>query len=172
MDITKNYIKATLCLPIDGDKVLLAQKTRKIGVGKFNGTGGELEPGETLRECVVRESLKELGITIDQRNMEHVAIIDFFNRRMNGTVFRARVWVYIARGWKGMFRAGEEMINPTLFPLGNLPFDSMMSADRCWIPEVLFEKRKIRAKFHYSPNQEDLEGEPIIEDLPADMLDL
>lgn len=172
MDITKAYGEGTLCLPIKEGKILLAEKVRKIGVGALNGTGGGIEPGETRGECVVRESFKELGIAIDPRNLEHVAIIDFFNRMPGDRIFHARIWIYIAHGWEGDVVANEEeMTNPGLYPVTNPPFDRMMPSDRRWFPEIFFKGRKILGEFHCGPNQRSLECEPIMLDLPAELVD-
>ncbi len=175
MGVRGKYLKATLCLPLDldGDKLsmLLAKKTRTIGVGRYNGPGGKLKPGETLRECLARESLKELGIVLDPQALKHAAVIDFYNRQEDNSVIRVRVWAYIAYGWGGNFRASDEMIEPALFPLSALPFNKMMPADPYWILPVLFGERKILGEFHYGPRQRSLEREPIILDLPEEMED-
>ena len=38
-----------------GKQVLLGMKKRGFGVGKWNGFGGKLEPGESFAEGAVRE---------------------------------------------------------------------------------------------------------------------
>lgn len=57
--------EATLCYPIDDDRVLLIEKQRGVGAGNVNGPGGKLEPGETPHECVVREVGEEVGVRVD-----------------------------------------------------------------------------------------------------------
>ncbi len=42
----------------DGDRVLLGEKKRGFGAGYFNGFGGKVEPGETIREAAQREVSK------------------------------------------------------------------------------------------------------------------
>jgi len=50
-----------------GTEYLLAQRPEgKVYAGYWEFPGGKVEPGETLREALVREIQEELGVTIDQ----------------------------------------------------------------------------------------------------------
>ena len=45
----------SLVYPVDGQgRVLLGRKKRGMGLGKWNGFGGKIEAGETMRQCAVR----------------------------------------------------------------------------------------------------------------------
>ena len=37
------------------DKVLLAMKKRGFGAGKWNGVGGKVKDGETIKQAAIRE---------------------------------------------------------------------------------------------------------------------
>ena len=50
-------IEATLVFIHQGSRVLLIEKLRGIGMGKINGPGGKIDPGETPLECAVREGI-------------------------------------------------------------------------------------------------------------------
>ena len=54
---------ATLLLVIKNNKILLIEKKRGLGAGKFNGPGGKLDPGETPLAAAIREVEEELLIT-------------------------------------------------------------------------------------------------------------
>jgi len=41
-------------------------KRRGFGVGKWNGPGGKVEPGETLEQAVVREVKEETGLVVSR----------------------------------------------------------------------------------------------------------
>ena len=53
----------SLVYPVDGQgRVLLGRKKRGMGLGKWNGFGGKIEAGETMRQCAVRELREECGL--------------------------------------------------------------------------------------------------------------
>jgi 8-oxo-dGTP diphosphatase len=60
-------ILATLCyLKRDGCTLMVFRnkKANDIHEGKWNGLGGKFEAGETPEECVLRETLEESGLSI------------------------------------------------------------------------------------------------------------
>ena len=50
---------------LSGD-VLLGMKKRGFGIGKWNGFGGKVKDGETIRECAMRETQEECGLEVIQ----------------------------------------------------------------------------------------------------------
>jgi 8-oxo-dGTP diphosphatase len=48
-----------------GEQILLVQRAKPPGIGKWGFPGGHLEPGETPSSCAVRELLEETAITAD-----------------------------------------------------------------------------------------------------------
>ncbi len=54
---------AVAAIAVCEGKILLVQRGRGIGIGKWAPPGGKLEPGETLQEAVERELLEETGVT-------------------------------------------------------------------------------------------------------------
>jgi 8-oxo-dGTP diphosphatase len=60
---------ATLCYIRHHGKTLMVHRIKKendIHMGKWNGLGGKLEPGETPEECAVREVFEESGLVVRQ----------------------------------------------------------------------------------------------------------
>lgn len=58
---------ATLCYIRRGGKTLMMHRITRpndIHLGKWNGLGGKLLPGETPEECVIREVREESGLAI------------------------------------------------------------------------------------------------------------
>lgn len=47
------------------DTVLLLNRQKAPHMGKWNGVGGKLDPEETPLECIVRETIEETGLTIN-----------------------------------------------------------------------------------------------------------
>ena len=56
-------LRATLLFIVRDGEILLIRKKRGLGAGKINGPGGKIDPGETARQCAVREVEEELLIT-------------------------------------------------------------------------------------------------------------
>ena len=68
----------TLCFPVDTKgRILLGRKKRGFGVSKWNGFGGKIEPGETFRQCAVRELQEETGLQTKAEDLELVGLLDF-----------------------------------------------------------------------------------------------
>ena len=59
----------TLVLLREDNQVLLGMKKRGFGVGKWNGFGGKLEPGETVVEAAAREVKEECGFTVNTSDL-------------------------------------------------------------------------------------------------------
>ena len=50
----------TLLFLLTDDQILLAMKKRGFGMGRWNGVGGKIEPGETIEEATARECREEI----------------------------------------------------------------------------------------------------------------
>lgn len=173
---------ATVVLPVKDDKVWLGMKTRNIGKDCWNGFGGGVENRETVPVCAIRELKEESSLRAKQKDLEKVAIIDFYNEKVDGSVYVSRVHFFIVRKWyrlhffftKDFFGSPKEtrdkgMITPTLFDCDDLP-KKMMPADREFFPLILNGK-KIIGRAYYTPFQKELKREVEIkevDELPED----
>ena len=125
----------SLVYPIDpAGRVLMGYKLRGMGKGKWNGFGGKLENGETMRGCAVRELWEECGLTADPADLIHCGEL-YFDQPSD------RTWshggsVYIVRKWQGNPAASEEMKPRWILP-AELPYEEMWQADVKWLPLIL-----------------------------------
>jgi len=142
----------------EGD-ILLAKKTKKIGMGCWNGYGGGIEKGETAEDAAVRELFEETnGVVARPEDLKKIAIVFFKNTKSDGRIFICKVHFYIVKKWKGEPKETEEMTNPTWFNKQKLPFHEMMPSDKEWLPIALSGK-KIIAEASLGPFQQKLLGE-------------
>jgi hypothetical protein len=166
-DETKEYdFEATLVFVIKGQKVLLATKNAKIGMGRFNGYGGEIEESDPSVEFRASlEMWQECGMVCPDEALKKVAIGYFTNVKDDGELFVCKVHVFLVKKTKcvGRFSASFEMGKPQWFEFENLPLDKMMAADKFWLGEI-FKGRKIIVKATLKNKQSELVGEVEIED--------
>lgn len=166
MQEEKILFVATVCLPVKNGKVLLGMKTRKIGMGCWNGFGGGVEDGETIEECAIRELEEEVGLRSYVENLEKVAVVDFHNEKSDGGLYTTRVHFFLVNDWDGEPTETEDgaMITPTFFDFSNLPYDKMMPADREYFPLIL-KRKKLIVDSYYSPFQKELKREVEIKEV-------
>lgn len=116
------------------DRVLLIRKRRGHGVGKINGPGGKLEPGESPAQCAVRETLEETGVQpLGPRLAALFRFVDTCQPDWLG-------YVYTAHAYTGAPRTTAEGI-PHWYPTSALPLEEMWDDDRHWLPRVLAGER-------------------------------
>lgn len=137
MDLRKNKVVATLVFPVKNDTVVLARKTRKIGVGLWNGWGGAVEDGETIRQCAKREFEDESGLQANLEDLEYVGKVTFHNQRGDGRKFDVEVHMFLLKNWQRNLKPNPEMENPTFWPISDLPYKDMMPSDKDWLSIVL-----------------------------------
>lgn len=130
------------------NRVLLGRKRRGMGVGKWNGFGGKIEPGETMRQCAVREFREESGLEVRPEDLDLMADL-YFDQPSDGTWSHGGM-VYFVRRWQGVPRLSEEM-EPRWFSLDQLPYEEMWEADRIWLPRLLAGKQ-LRGTILFAPD--------------------
>jgi 8-oxo-dGTP diphosphatase len=125
----------TLLFLLRDGEILLAMKKRGFGEGKWNGAGGKVEPGETIEQAAIRECQEEIGVT--PRNLEQVADITFL--MTHDPNFGHHGLIFVVTDWEGEPHETEEM-RPQWFAIDSIPYDTMWSDDRLWLPLVLAGK--------------------------------
>lgn len=129
-------ITGTIVFVTKNEKVLLAKKARVLGIGKWNGYGGSLEPQDsTLKDCAVREFNEESnGASIKKEFLTKVGEIIFHH----GEKLEFTAHIYIADDIVGEPKTSGEMVDPTWFPIDNIPSsDEFMESDKFWIHRIL-----------------------------------
>ncbi|MFI5350376.1 MAG: NUDIX domain-containing protein [Elusimicrobiota bacterium] len=83
-------IAATLCYVRSGGRTLMLHRNKKQGdvhLGKWNGLGGKIDPGESPDDCVVREVREESGLTISDARLRGVLTFPAFRDGEDWLVF-------------------------------------------------------------------------------------
>jgi 8-oxo-dGTP pyrophosphatase MutT (NUDIX family) len=129
------------------DSLLLGEKKRGFGMGKFNGFGGKVDPGETLLAGALREMAEESGVSVPPSSARYVGhlLFTFLGRELE----ELHVHVFSARApFSGEPVETEEM-RPSFFPVAALPFDRMWPDDRHWMP-LFLRGARFRGVFEFS----------------------
>lgn len=123
-------LRATLLFVIRGGRILLIDKKRGHGAGNINGPGGKLDPGETPRQCAIREVREELCIDVpNPRFVGELRFQETDGSRIHGFVFRAG-------RYRGTPRETDEAV-PHWFDVDAIPFERMWLDDRMWLPWIV-----------------------------------
>ena len=125
--------RATLLFVRKNGKLLLIHKKRGLGAGKINGPGGRLEPGETPRQCAIREVQEELCVTPTGVRKAGELLFQFTNgHSIHG-------YVFTATGIKGKPTETYEA-TPIWISENEIPYGRMWADDRVWLPLMLAGK--------------------------------
>jgi mutator protein MutT len=133
------------------DNVCLAMKKRGFGKGRWNGTGGKVEPKEKIKEAAIRETEEEIGVRV--KNLKKRAKLSF-NFPQNPE-WNQKVYVYLCKDWQGEPKETEEM-KPNWFKPNKLPFENMWPDDPFWLPEVI-KGNLVKGSFKFGENDQILE---------------
>lgn len=127
----------TLLFLLRDNQILLAMKKIGHGSGKWNGTGGKCEPGETPEQAAIRECQEEVGVTA--RAITPAGILRFYQEPPVDMYSNIDVHVYTCREWEGDPHESEEM-KPKWFDIDTIPYENMWQDDQHWLPHVLAGK--------------------------------
>lgn len=136
----------TLCIVQQGSRVLLGLKKRGFGVGRWNGFGGKIRPGETVEQAAGRELEEEAGIVPQSLKSRGLLLFTF-----EGQEEEFEVPVFSVTEFTGEIKESEEM-RPQWFLPTEIPFADMWPDDIHWLPHFLTGK-SVRGYFHFKdPN--------------------
>ena len=122
----------TLAYLVEKDRICLGMKKRGFGMGNWNGFGGKVEEGESVESAAVREIIEESHVVVAEKDLEKVAIVDFFFTNGN----HLEVHTFFVRAWDSEPEETEEM-NPQWFPFTEIPYKKMWADDPYWLPRAL-----------------------------------
>jgi 8-oxo-dGTP pyrophosphatase MutT (NUDIX family) len=126
-------------------RVLLGLKKRGFGQGKFNGFGGKLQPGETMRQCAARELEEECGLAVPpwllrargelEFRMLSDGMVDAATGRVSSLLRVSLFSCGLADASGRVVESGE--MRPQWFPVDEVPLSRMWADDKYWLPSLL-----------------------------------
>lgn len=125
-------------------------KKRGFGQGRWNGFGGKIESGETIKQAAKREVLEESGIKVLELKKSGVINFEFF-----GNPEILEVNIFSCQNFSGIPKESEEM-KPEWFDIDKIPFDKMWSDDKYWLSLLLAGKR-FKGEFLFNDKDEVLD---------------
>lgn len=114
-------------------ELLMIQKKRGQGAGKWNVPGGKLASGEIPEQAAIRETEEETGIR--PVTLSPAGKLEFYFPE-------SEAWdnictVYTSDHFIGSLIPETEECSAHWVPLDEIPYDKMWDADRRWIPLLL-----------------------------------
>jgi 8-oxo-dGTP diphosphatase len=120
--------------PDGRDQVLLGRKKTGLGQGRLVGPGGKLEPGESPVQAIVREVFEEVGLRVEERDLELRGELEY--PFPHTPKWSQKSWVFVCRVFRGEAVASVEL-EPVWVDVDAIPFGKMWDDARFWLPSVL-----------------------------------
>ncbi len=140
----------TLCIVHQHPRILIGQKKRGFGAGRWNGFGGKVMPNETVEQAAKRELLEEAGIEVSR--IEKHGILDF---EFQGNPEILEVHIFKALDFEGEPTESEEML-PQWYYVDQIPFKEMWPDDIYWMP-LFLKGKKFKGKILFGEKDTILE---------------
>lgn len=122
----------TLMFVVSKQQVLLIHKKTGHGAGKINGPGGKIDPGETVVDCAVRETLEEVGIrALNPRCVLEMRFVEEDGPQWLG-------FACVANTYEGNPIESDEA-RPFWCGIESIPYSEMWPDDAIWLPRILSE---------------------------------
>jgi len=140
----------TLCYVETDNSYLMLHRIKKkndLNEGKWIGIGGHVEPGETPKECILREAYEEAGIRLC--GLRFRGVVEFISARWEDE----HMYLYTADGYEGTITECSEGV------LSWVPKDSIFDlnlweGDRVFLEYLLEDIPFFHLEVRYDENDE------------------
>ena len=139
MERFRAFVAAYLILSKDEQILLSRRFNTGYQDGKYSLVAGHLDGGETAQQCIMRESVEEIGVTLNAKNLEIVHVM----HRLAPD--REYFDIYVrATEWQG------DVLNAEPEKCDELTWCLMDELPDNILPEVKFALENIKKNVHYS----------------------
>ncbi|RLN93902.1 hypothetical protein BBJ28_00014098 [Nothophytophthora sp. Chile5] len=133
-------------------QVLMGEKKRGFGQGKWNGFGGKVEATDaSIAAAAAREIQEEANVTVREQDLEPRGVL-LFSFESGKEVLE--VHVFLTYDFVGEPSESEEM-KPQWYDADDIPFDQMWADDSLWLPHVL-DGKSVSGHFHFAKDEDTL----------------
>ena len=127
---------------VENHKFLMIRHHRGINKGCVNFPGGKREEGETMEDCVRRETLEETGLVIE--NPVQVGYVEFPR-------FDFYVHIFKSTAYSGELQENKDEVNAFWQDIDDIPYAEMREADRKFLPDIIAGKY-VKRRYVYDEN--------------------
>lgn len=121
------------------NRLLMIRHHRGINNGYINFPGGKKEDGESMLNCVIRETFEETGLTI--KNPVQVGYVEFPSMNFYVHIFKSTEF-------SGALKGKADEVEVFWQDINAIPYDEMREADRNFIPDILAGKY-VKRRYNY-----------------------
>jgi 8-oxo-dGTP pyrophosphatase MutT (NUDIX family) len=141
----------TLSYIVQPPIILLGYKRpkKKFG-GRWNGFGGGVEEGETIRQTDKREVMDETGIKLIRPVERGIILFKFVD---DPNEYDHEVHIFTAENYSGILKPTEDFLCYAWFHKDALP-DPMMPADKKYVIPPIFNGDYFNGEIHFNKNWE------------------
>ena len=123
-------------------RFLMVRNKRGINKGFVNFPGGKKEEGESMEDCVKRETFEETAITIE--NPVEVGYVEFPNSDFY-------VHIYKSTKFSGNIVPREGEVDVFWVDCDKVPYEEMRQTDKDFVPDILGGKF-VRRQYLFDDN--------------------
>ncbi len=138
----------------DNDQLLMVEKKRGHGAGKWNFPGGKCEEGEAELAASIRETVEETGITPIDPVLS--GKLDFHFE--DGGSWQNSCTVFRTNEFSGELTPETDECTAHWIKLVDIPWDNMWGSDRIWVP-LLLEGKSFYRVYYFDKNDDLLREE-------------
>ncbi|MFD1020386.1 8-oxo-dGTP diphosphatase [Thalassobacillus hwangdonensis] len=144
--------RVTNCILKSGDQMLMLKKPRR---GWYVAPGGKMEPGESIKESVVREFQEETGLTVQTPELK--GSFTFIIREGDRTVDEWMMFTFYSESYTGTMLEESEEGELEWVPVDEVLNKPMAEGDRHFLHHILSTNEQVYGTFVYTPDFQLLE---------------